>query len=127
MGRSKLLDKGEETIQIFPEVWVTNRRGERLRTPADTPVTVRCTVAEDRQSVAELPGQVDVKVLRILCRPVEGTGSRARVFFRGEEYDLVQPPHFSSGASRGMRHMELLIRSRNALGQPDHQPAPFSG
>jgi hypothetical protein len=115
MVRSKILDKGEETITIYPEVLETNRRGETYRVPAETGVTVRCTVAEERQSSAELAGQVDVKVVRILCRTVQGTGSQTRVVFRGEEWDLAEPPHFSSGVSRRMKHMELLLRSRNRL------------
>lgn len=119
MVRSKILDRGEETIQIFPEVLVNNKRGEKMRVPSTTPVTLRCTVAEDRQATAELPGQVDTKVVRALMRAVDGVGSQSRVFLRGEEWDLASPPHFSSGVSKGMRHMELLLRSRNALGRPD--------
>lgn len=113
MARSKLLDKGEEQIMIYPEVWATNRRGERSRVPSDIPVTVRCTVAEERSAVAELPGQVELKSLRVLCRHVEGTGPYSRVFMRGEEWDIAAPPHYSTGASRAMRHMELVLRSRN--------------
>lgn len=125
MVRSRILDHGQETVDIYPEVMVTNKRGDRLRTPSETAVRVRVTVAEDRQAAAELPGQVDVKVVRLLCREVAGVGSHARVVFRGEEWDLASPPHFSSGASRGMRHMELLIRSRNALGRPDQTGGGF--
>lgn len=127
MVRSKILDKGEETIDIYPEVWTTNRRGEKARVASDVPVTVRCTVAEDRQSVAELEGQVDLKTLRVLTREVEGIGSQARVFLRGEEWDIASPPHFSSGVSRGMRHMELILRSRNKINRPEHMGAQFSG
>jgi hypothetical protein len=114
--RSRLVTQGQETIDIYPEVKVENNRGEVYKTPSQFPVTVRCTVAEERQSSAELAGQVDVKIVRIICRNVAGTGAQSRVVFRGEEWDLAEPPHFSTGASRAMRHMELLLRSRNKLG-----------
>lgn len=118
MARSKLVDRGQETATLFPEIRVTNRRGQVYKTKADEGRVVRVTVAEDRQSVAEIPGQLDVKVVRLIFRwPYEddiGTGSR--VLFRNEEWDLQEPPHYSSGASRAMRHVEILIKSRNQLG-----------
>lgn len=118
MARSKLVDRGEETATLFPEIRVENRRGQVYKTPANEGRTIRVTVAEDRQSLAEIPGQLDVKVVRLIFRwPHEdaiGTGSR--VLFRNEEWDLQEPPHYSSGASRAMRHVEILIKSRNQLG-----------
>lgn len=118
MAKSKIMDDGEETAVVYPEIRVENRRGQVYKTPADRGRTVRVTVPEDRQSVAEIPGQLNVKVVRLIFRwpyeDVVGTGSR--VEFRNEEWDLQEPPHFSSGASRAMRHVEVLIKSRNQLG-----------
>ena len=117
MGRSKILDRGEARITLYPEVTVVNRRGETYRVPSEEGVTVRATISEERQSTAELAGQVEGKVIRVVCRYVEGVGAETRVVFRGEEWDLAEPPHISLGASKRMRHLELLLRSRNKLDQ----------
>lgn len=116
MGRSKLLDRGEEVIELYPQEWVTNRRGERMQLPSATPIVRRCTVAEDRQATAELPGQVENKAVRVHVRSAPNVGSWAGAFFRGEEWDISQPPHISTGTSKAMRHVEFLLRSRNGLG-----------
>jgi hypothetical protein len=83
--------------------------------PDDTPVEIRVTTAEDRQSDAEIAGQVSVKVVRVLTRwaPV---GSWARVEYAGETWDLQSPPRFVTGPSRASDHVEFILRSRNQAG-----------
>lgn len=114
MARSRLLDKGQETATFYVSEWQVNALGVRLKAPGQTPIVRRVTVSSDRQSTAELPGQVATKVVKISCRPVPGLDGEARVEFRGEEWDLAQPPHHSTGASRATLHDEMLLRSRNA-------------
>lgn len=123
MPRSKILDRGEEVATIYPEVRETNGRGEVYKTPGETGYTVRVTVTADKQAIAELPGQVHVKVVRMFFRWPESRGklgSNARIVFRGEDWDMSVPPHYSYGASRAMRHVELIIKSRNRLGGGKH-------
>src|SRR5690349_14514069 len=94
MGRnSRLLDRGSELMVVYPEVSVTNNREQTLEMPdMDNPVTFRVTVSADRPSDAELTGNVQNKIIRVLARdaPVD---SWALIIFRGEEWDLARPDH----------------------------------
>lgn len=113
--RSRILDAGQEDMLIFPEVEVTNKRGESVIVPADVPVKIRVTTSVDRSADAELPGQVSSKVMRVLARSAP-VGSWAGVEFRGERWDLASPPRFTRGVSRATRHVEFMIRSTNNSG-----------
>ena len=112
---SRLVDRGNETIRIIPAVEQVDRSGNVVRFPDGDGYVRRCTVAEDRQADAELPGQVSNKVVRVTVRDAPGIDSWAEIWFRGEQWDLAAPPHFSNGVSRAVRHVELLLRSRNQI------------
>lgn len=114
MNRSRLLDKGREQMFIYPEILVTNSRGDEVRIPSETPVEVWVTSSSQRQGDAEIPGQVSVKSMRCITRDAP-VGSWARIVFRGEEWDLAVPPRFTAGLSRATQHVEFIIRSRNRL------------
>lgn len=111
MARSRLLDRGNEYMQVYPDVEYINNRGERLKAPSDTPITLRVTVAYDRPHDAQTAGQVQVKQYKIFCRQAP-FGTWARIVFRGEEWDLADPPTNSEGLSATTRHVEFTIRSR---------------
>lgn len=113
MVKSRLLDKGQETATFYVSIPQINRLGVKVKGPSDVPIVRKVTVSSDRQATAELPGQVYTKVVKLSFRPIQGLDAEARVFFRGEEWDMAQPPHRSSGASRATRHDEVLLRSRN--------------
>jgi hypothetical protein len=113
--KSKLLDRGSETLLIYPEEEVVNSRGERVRVPSATPVSVRVSMSRDRNSTAELPGQVDVKVIRCVARTAP-IGSWSRVVYNGEEWDVAAPPHFSEGVTKRTRNVTFALRSRNDVG-----------
>jgi len=115
MARSAILDRGRERMLIYPEVHVVNARGDSLRVPATTPVEIRVVVTAQRQGDSEMAGQVSTKVLFVMARSAP-VGSWARVVFRGEEWDLASPPHFSVGISKQTQHVEFIIRSRNRIG-----------
>lgn len=115
MGRSTLLDRGRETMLVYPEVLTRNARGDELRIPSTTATEFRVVVTAQRQGDSELPGQVSTKILRCMARSAP-VGSWARIVFRGEEWDLASPPHFSTGLSRNVEHVEFIIRSRNRIG-----------
>lgn len=117
MNRSRLLDKGREKMLIYPEVEVTNARGDLVRIPSTVPVEVWVTTSQQRQGDAEIPGQVSVKSMRCITRSAP-VGSWARIVFRGEEWDLAVPARWTPGLSRATDHVEFIIRSRNRLGEP---------
>lgn len=112
---SRLVDRGNEFMDVWVTVVATDRDGNRVRVPSDKPYRVRVTVAEDRQSDAELAGQVTTKVVRVVMRQAPDLDSWAAVRFRGEYWDLASPPHFSNGVSRAVKHVEVLLRSRNNI------------
>lgn len=114
MVRSRLLDKGRETLIVYLEETVTDSLGNPVKRPSGVGVTLRVTSSEDRSSDAELPGQVSNKVMRIMARQVP-IGSWSRVVFNGEEWDLASPPRFTTGATKRLKHIEFTIRSRNRL------------
>ena len=110
--KSKLLDRGSSIIYVYPEVEVVNARGDTIQVPADVPVPVRVSTSKDRNATAELPGQVDVKIIRCVARDAP-VGAWARVVYDGEEWDIAAPPHFSEGVSKATRNVTFTIRSRN--------------
>lgn len=114
MVRSRLLDKGRESLIVYVEEMATDSFGNTVKRPSGDGITIRVTASEDRSSDAELAGQVSNKVMRIMARQVP-IGSWSRIFFRGEEWDLGSPPTFTEGASRRLKHVEFTIKSRNRL------------
>lgn len=112
--RSRLLDRGTSTILVFPEVDVVNNRGDLLKVPSDVGIPVRVSMSKDRNASAELPGQVDVKIIRCIARDVPA-GSWARIEYNGEEWDLAAPPHFGRGVSRNTVGVSFTLRSRNDI------------
>lgn len=115
--RSVLMDRGREQMFIYPEVIVINNRGEPVKVPAKEPVEVWVTTSSQRQSDAELAGQISIKSMRCITRSAP-VGSWARIVYRGEEWDLATPPRFTRGLSRATEHVEFIIRSRNRLDEP---------
>lgn len=112
MKTSLLLDRGRALLEIYPEVTVTNSRGDHVQVPSDKPVKIRVTMAKDRNSAAELPGQVDVKVIKCMARAAP-VGTWARIVYEGEEWDLAAPPHHGVGVSKNTSAVSFIIRSRN--------------
>lgn len=110
--KSVLLDRGNAVIKVYPETEVVNTRGERVRIAATKPVAVRVSISPDRNASAELPGQVDVRILRCVTRSAP-VGSWSRITYDGEEWDLTAPPHFSAGLSKATRNVTFTLRSRN--------------
>lgn len=117
--QSKLVDRGEEIIYVYPEVRITDDRDNMLYAASDDPYAVRATLTAARQSASDLIGQVEIGNVTGIVRNFKG-GSWAKVLrnIRGfwEEWDVVTQPHLSTGASRAARHWEFELRSTNGLG-----------
>lgn len=116
---SRLVDRGSEVIRVYPAVPRVDPDGNEVLFPGDEFYERRVTVAEDRQADAELTGQVTNKVVRITARDLPGIDSWAEIWFRGEQWDLASPPHFSNGVSRAIKHVEIALRSRNSIPRRD--------
>lgn len=114
MPRGKLIDRGEELCTVYPEVIYKDKDGKLLHRAGKEGKQIRVTVSEERRTASDLIGQVSVNMIRCVARYVPGW-DWARVVFRGEEWDIVTPPHISSGSSRAIRHYEFVLRSRNGM------------
>lgn len=119
MRRSKLLDRGGETMTVWPARQVVDNYGNTQWYPSEDPAdwfTVGVNISTDRQMTAELPGQLDVKVLKVSLRGYPaGKGephSYDRIELRGEEWDLAVPP-VCSRLSRATKHWFFILRSRS--------------
>jgi hypothetical protein len=115
-----LLDRGREIIFVYPETVTYSNRGDLKLAPADEPVRIRCTTERDRSQMADLPGQIDVQILKVTARNiplgVDGRpGTWARIVYHGQEYDLGEPPRHNIGASRATDHWVFTIRSRSNM------------
>lgn len=111
MRRSRLLDAGTDVIWVYPEVKVRDSRNNLVKIPAETPVKMHATTALDRSSIAELPGQIDLEVVKVVTRDAP-VGSWARILHNNREWDLAAPPRFSPGMSKATRFVSFTMRSR---------------
>jgi hypothetical protein len=118
MRRSRLLDAGSDIIWVYPEVKMRDSRNNLVKVPSETPVKMRATTTFDRSSIAELPGQVDVEVIKCVTRDAP-VASWARIVYNDREWDLAAPPRFSPGMSKATRFVSFTLRSR-----PGHVPTP---
>lgn len=109
---SKILDRGTELLTIYPIKVELNRVGNEVHVPNyATPVTRWVNATTDRQSFAEVPGHVDVKVLKISTRALPAA-TNSLAIFRGEEWDVAIPPT-TSQVGRATEHIAITLRSRN--------------
>lgn len=111
MRRSRLLDAGTSTIYVYPEVQQRDSRNNLVKVPSDTPIKLHATTTLDRSSIAELPGQIDVSVIKCVTRDAP-VGAWARVIYDGREWDLAAPPRFSPGMSKATQFVSFTLRSR---------------
>lgn len=118
MRRSRLLDSGTDIIYVYPEVKMRDSRNNLVKVPSETPIKMHATTTFDRSSIAELPGQVDVEVLRCVTRDAP-VASWARIVYDNREWDLAAPPRKSPGMSKATRFVSFILRSR-----PGHVPTP---
>lgn len=99
------------------KVWKTkpilDNRGNLVKVAdPDDFETVTVAQAPQRSARAEVPGQVAINVIRILCDAnVEGVDLWSRVEFQGKQWDVVTPPAYHHG-TRHTRHWSIDIRER---------------
>ena len=123
MALSRLLDRGKEKAWFYATRMVRDQRGNKIRSGHHpvTPDGVRVTVAEDRQSKAELPGQIDFRVLRMHVRDRVLVSSWDFVWFRGRWWEPATPEWDAAGLGNA-RHQELLLREANQKDIPGVVP-----
>lgn len=102
-----------QSATVYPYREVTDRRGHRVRVvDEDNPVVVVAAFIPDRSSRAELPGQQQIHVVKMIVRDdVAGCELWAQVEWRGSRWDVVTPPAYHHG-TRHTRHVTVSLRRR---------------
>lgn len=99
--------------QVWRTTRYTDRRGNttEMADPAG-PLTVRCAIIPQRSARAEVPGQQQINVVRMIVGPeLTDLSLWSRVEVLGKTWDVVTPPAYRHG-SRRTRHWSLDLRER---------------
>jgi hypothetical protein len=105
-----LLDGGPDEVLIYPEVVATDERGNEVRRPAETPVSVQGRVQPVSASEVAVAGQQVATTYRFITRDAP-LGAWALVVWDGREWDLAGEPLWSRGSPR-TRHVTALLQAR---------------
>jgi len=102
-----------QTALIWRSKTIIDNRGNEVSIPdADGPYEVRAVFIPQRSSRAELPGQQQINVTRMIVSPdLEGVDLWSRVEWNGKQWDVVTPPAYHHG-TRHVRHWSIDIRER---------------
>jgi hypothetical protein len=89
-----------------------NRGNEILVADAQGPYDVRCALIPQRSARAEVPGQQQINITRMIVdASLEGVSLWSRVEVLGRTWDIVTPPAYHHGERR-TRHWSIDIRER---------------
>lgn len=104
--------RGRE-ITFWRTVRTTDSRGNIVYVAdPSTKVTVRGAVIPQRSSRAEVAGQVEIDVTRVIVdADIPDVTLWTRAELDGEEYDIVAPPALHYG-TRKVRHWTIDLRQR---------------
>lgn len=100
-------------VTIFPSKTVTDSRSNSLDVVDwDTPHILRAAVIPQRSAKAEVPGQLAINVVRLICRAdIPDVTLQSRVVWDGRHWDIAAPPSLHTG-TRATRHWSIDIRER---------------
>ncbi|MFG1602850.1 phage head-tail adapter protein [Actinoplanes sp. NPDC049265] len=102
-----------QTAFIWKSMAIIDNRGNEVRVAEDDgPYKVRAVFLPQRSARAEVPGQAQINVIRMLIdADVEDVDLWSRVQWNGRLWDVVTPPALHLG-SRRVRHWSIDIRER---------------
>ncbi|MFE4451423.1 phage head-tail adapter protein [Streptomyces sp. NPDC056796] len=99
--------------KVYKTVEHVDGRGNKvLVVDLDSPMDVRCALIPQRSSKAEVPGQQQINITRMIVDshlPDVTLWSRVEVL--GQQWDIVTPPAYHHG-TRQTRHWSIDIRER---------------
>lgn len=102
---------------LIAKVWKTeirkDARGNDVITPVPLdPHEVRVAAIPQRSSKAEVPGQQQINIMRIIADAnMPGVNLWSRVEMDGKVWDVASPPAFHYG-TRQVRHWSIDLRER---------------
>ncbi|WP_380043497.1 hypothetical protein [Kribbella deserti] len=102
-----------QVAKVWKTKIVTDRRGNHTRgADPDSPHIVRAAFIPQRSARAEVPGQQQINVTRmIVAAHLTDVDLWSRVEWNGRHWDIVTPPAYHHG-TRHTRHWSLDIRER---------------
>ncbi|WP_309242579.1 phage head-tail adapter protein [Streptomyces sp. KAI-26] len=102
-----------QTARVWKTTEVVDRRGNAVvAVDENNPVTVKAAFIPQRSGKAEVPGQQQINVTRMIVSPnLEGVTLWSRVEWQGRMWDIVTPPSYHHG-DRRTRHWSIDIRER---------------
>jgi hypothetical protein len=100
-------------VTVYPTKIQQDSRGNDVKlVDMDNPQRVRAVFIPQRSSKAEVPGQQQINVTRMIVDPhLEGVDLWSRVEWDGKSWDLAAPPAYHHGPRRS-RHWSIDIRQR---------------
>lgn len=101
------------TAKVWKSAYHTDNRGNQvLVADADGPHIVKCALIPQRSARAEVPGQQQINITRMIVdADLEGVSLWSRVEVLGSVWDIVTPPAYHHG-ERKTRHWSIDIRER---------------
>lgn len=106
--------KNAQPVTIRPSARVQDGRGNWTYILDEDVDAIETTGAfiPQRSARAEVPGQMEIDVTRLIVEAdLEGVNLWSRVYWKGEEWDIVSPPAYHHG-TRHTRHWSIDIRKR---------------
>lgn len=102
-----------KTIKVWKTKIVKDGRGNDVITPDPAnPHIVRAAAIPQRSSKAEVPGQQQINITRLIIDHELGDVNLwSRVEYDGREWDIAAPPAYHHGTPR-VRHWSIDIRER---------------
>lgn len=102
-----------ETAVIYPTKEILDNRGNAVRVTDDAnPITTRAAFIPQRSARAEVPGQTQINVTRmIVTHELPNVDLWSRVEAQGRVWDVVTPPAYHHG-TRHTRHWSVDLRER---------------
>ncbi|MFD6636766.1 phage head-tail adapter protein [Micromonospora chalcea] len=103
-----------QLVKVWPTTLIVDSRGNEQHIVDMTaePYRVRAIMIPQRSSRAEVPGQAQINVTRMLVdADLPDVNLWSRVEWRGTLWDIVTPPAYHHGTRR-TRHWSIDIRER---------------
>ncbi|WP_229852569.1 MULTISPECIES: phage head completion protein [Streptomyces] len=102
-----------QKARVWRTVEVVDNRGNKVVVAdPEGPISVRAAFIPQRSSKAEVPGQQQINVTRMVVDAhLTGVSLWSRVEYNGREWDIVSPPSYHHG-DRRTRHWSIDIRER---------------
>lgn len=103
-----------QSIKVWKRILVTDGRGNKVLTAdPNSPYEETAAVIPQRSSKAEVPGQQQINVVRLILKPdLADVGLWSEVEYSGSKWDVAAPPAYHHGTRRHTRHWSIDIRER---------------